>query len=215
MSDRVRYPVRHPVFAHTYARMAPKFEDKGAAQHREALLAEASGTGIEVGAGTGLNFRHYPTSVTEVLAVEPEPYLRSIAERAAADAPVPVRVVDGIAEALPAADGSFDFGVASLVLCSVRDQTRALGELFRVIRSGGELRFYEHIRAPSAGFARFQRAVDVIWPHLGGGCHTARPTERAIEDAGFRTVHSRHFTWRPTAAALPVQFHVIGRAVRP
>jgi hypothetical protein len=41
-----------------------------------------SGRVIEVGAGNGLNFVHYPATVTEVIAVEPEPHLRSIAEAA-------------------------------------------------------------------------------------------------------------------------------------
>src|SRR5437870_8771804 len=90
---------------------------KGGAEHRRELLAGASGQVIEIGAGTGLNFRHYPDTVTEVLAVEPEAYLRARAERAAQSAAVPVHVIAGTADALPAEDESFDVAVASLVLC--------------------------------------------------------------------------------------------------
>jgi ubiquinone/menaquinone biosynthesis C-methylase UbiE len=211
MSNRVR----HPIFARMYRRIAADAEAKGASEHRDELLAGLSGRVIEVGAGTGLNFDHYPGAVTEVVAVEPEPYLRAAADEEAASATVPVTIVDGTADELPAEAGVFDAGVVSLVLCSVPSQARALGELHRVIRSGGELRFYEHVRSPQPGFARMQRVVDVVWPLFGGGCHTSRQTERAIADAGFTIEQVRHFTFRPVLCAAPVSPHVIGVARRP
>src|SRR6266536_1397103 len=161
--------VHHPIFARMYRRMAAEFEHKGVGEHRDQLLQGLSGRVVEVGAGTGLNFAHYPADVTEVVAVEPEPYLRDAAERAANDAAVSVTVLDGTADELPGRDGEFDAGVASLVLCSVPNPTSALGELFRVIRPGGELRFYEHVRSSSPGFARAQRVLDLVWPCFGGG----------------------------------------------
>jgi len=117
--------VHHPVFSRVYARMASEFEAKGAAVHRDELLAGLSGRVIEIGAGTGLNFNHYPADVTEVIAVEPEPHLAAIARTAAREAPAPVAVVDGEADRLPSEDAAFDAGVASLVLCSVPDPSRA------------------------------------------------------------------------------------------
>ncbi|PYO38343.1 MAG: hypothetical protein DMD86_00335 [Candidatus Rokuibacteriota bacterium] len=90
----------------------------------------------------------------------PESRLRSLATRAAATASIPVRVVDGLGESLPMDDASFDAGVASALLCTVADPARVLSELFRVIRPGGELRFYEHVRASSLGLALIQRIVD-------------------------------------------------------
>jgi ubiquinone/menaquinone biosynthesis C-methylase UbiE len=211
MSSRVH----HPIFARVYRRIAAEAEGKGASEHRNELLAGLAGRVIEVGAGTGLNFDHYPSTVTEVVAVEPEPYLRAAAEEAAAQASVPVTIVDGISDDLPVEAGSFDAGVASLVLCSVPSQPSALAELFRVIRPGGELRFYEHVRSSKPGFARAQRALDLVWPWFGGGCHTSRDTERAITEAGFTVEQVRHFTFRPALCAAPVSPHVIGVARRP
>src|SRR5690348_3315530 len=89
--------VHHPIFARMYERMAPAFDAKGAAEHRQELLEGVSGRAIEVGAGTGLNFKYYPSTVTEVLAVEPEPRLREAAHAAAQEARVRVTVVDGTA----------------------------------------------------------------------------------------------------------------------
>lgn len=80
-----------------------------------------------------------------VIAVEPEPHLRGLAHAAAREAPVPVEVQAGTAERLSLGDASCDVAVASLVLCSVSDQAEVLAEMRRVLRPGGELRFYEHV----------------------------------------------------------------------
>lgn len=207
--------VRHPIFARLYSRMAIRAEKEGTADHRDEALAGLTGRVIEIGAGSGLNFAHYPSTVTEVLAVEPEPHLRVLAERAAQNVRLPIRVVDGTADALPADDGEFDAGVASLVLCSVPSQPHALAELRRVIVSGGELRYYEHIRSQDAKEARLQDRVDWLWPHLGGGCHPNRDTEAAIRVAGFTVQESHPFRFRPCALLAPVAPHVIGTAIRP
>ena len=207
--------VHHPVFARLYGRMAESFEAKGNAEHRDELLAGLTGRVIEVGAGTGLNFGHYPASVTEVVAVEPEPYLRAKAEEAATSAQVSITVLDGTADRLPADDASLDAGVASLVLCSVPDPAAALAELRRVIRPDGELRFYEHVRADSPRLARWQDRLDVVWPRVGGGCHANRATVETIETAGFTVERSRRFTFRPSALVTLTSPHAIGVARRP
>jgi ubiquinone/menaquinone biosynthesis C-methylase UbiE len=206
----------HPVFARMFARMSERMEDAGAREYRREMLEGLAGRVIEVGAGNGLNFRHYPETVTEVVALEPEPYLRERARKAAAEAPVPIDVTDGVADDLPAGEAAFDAGVASLVLCSVPDQASALAELFRVIRPGGELRFFEHVAARSPGLARLQRTVDrLFWPRVGGGCHTHRDTAAAIERAGFTIEEIRRFPFRVCILTAPVTPHIVGRARRP
>lgn len=152
--------VHHPLFARLYLRMASGRKAHGEDEYRRRLLAGLSGRVIEVGAGNGLNFPFYPTAVDRVLAVEPEPLLREAATNSAAEAPVPVQVVDGVSGRLPADEGSLDAAAASLVLCSVPDQHRALEEFRRVIRPGGELHFYEHVVATRPMAARLQRLAD-------------------------------------------------------
>jgi ubiquinone/menaquinone biosynthesis C-methylase UbiE len=133
--------------------------------------------------------------VTEVVAVEPESYLRSRAEEAAGSAPIPRTILDGTADALPVPDAAFAAGIASLVLCSVPDQPSALAELRRVIRPGGELRFFEHVVSKRSGPARVQRIADrTIRPFVTGGCHVARDTLAAIEAAGFVSERSERFS---------------------
>ncbi|MBI4470031.1 MAG: class I SAM-dependent methyltransferase [Acidobacteria bacterium] len=215
MTERDRR-AHHPIFARLFARMSLAALAKGQADHRRELLTGLAGRVIEVGAGNGLNFAFYPISVTEVVAVEPEPYLRSLALDAARAAPVPVVVTDGLAEELPARDSYFDAGVASLVLCSVRCPADALSELLRVIRPGGELRFYEHVRADSARLATLQRMVDgLFWPRIAGGCHTSRDTRANLQNAGFKVEIHRGFPFRPCFLLAPVSPHILGVARRP
>jgi ubiquinone/menaquinone biosynthesis C-methylase UbiE len=208
-------PVRHPLFARFYSSMSVGMEKKGVAEHRERLLRDAAGRVVELGAGNGLNFARYPATVSEVVAVEPEPYLRERAVHAALAAPVPIRVVDGTAARIPAEDASFDVGVASLVLCSVPDPGAALAELRRVIKPGGELRFYEHVRADNPKWARRQRRVAPVWIRCGGGCHPDRATEEAIVDAGFEVEQIDRFLFAPVFLAKVTAPYVLGTARRP
>lgn len=203
---------RHPIFARCYARMSPGMERGGMAEYRAELLAGLAGEVIEVGAGNGLNFAHYPPQVTRVLAVEPEPYLRAAARANAEAAAVPIEVVDGVAERLPAADGAFDAAVCTLVLCSVRDQRAAIAEIRRVLRPNGELRFLEHVRAAGPGLRRVQALVDAtFWPLLLGGCRTGRDTVAAIAGSAFAVEH-RDFAFPETSIPIPAKPHVIGVA---
>jgi ubiquinone/menaquinone biosynthesis C-methylase UbiE len=167
---------------------------------RDKLLAGLSGRVVEVGAGNGANFRHYPQAVEEVVAVEPEPYLRAKAEQAAREASVPVRVLDAVAGELPVESGSVDGAVASLVLCTIPDAAEALMEIRRVLKPGGDLRFLEHVRSDEPRKARVQRISDRsgIWPLLGGGCHCSRDTLAVIRDAGYDVERVDSFSLGPS-----------------
>lgn len=207
--------VRHPIFARMFDRMSEREERLGQAEHRRAMLDGVAGRVVELGAGNGINFRHYPAGVGEVVAVEPEPYLRKRAEEAASHATVPVTVVDALGGALPFEDGSFDAAVASLVLCTVPDQPAVLSDLFRVVRPGGELRFYEHVRAADARRSRVQDAITPVWRRLGGGCHPNRDTGAAIEAAGFSIESCQTVSFSPCFICAPAARRIIGTARRP
>lgn len=208
--------VRRPLFANVlYPRFRKAAQEHGEDRYREQLLDGLTGRVLELGCGDGAHFRLYPESVSELVGLEPEQTLRERARKAAAGARCPVRVVPGFAEALPFGAGEFDAAVAALVLCSVRDQETALAELMRVIRPGGALRFFEHVRADARLHAAAQLAVQPAWSRLGGGCHLARDTEQAIRDAGFEIERCEHFEFAPKFLQRLGGPHILGVARRP
>jgi ubiquinone/menaquinone biosynthesis C-methylase UbiE len=209
MSDLSRF--QHPRFARMYDQISAESELRGTAEHRDRVLAGLTGRVIEIGAGNGLNFGHYPDTVAEVVAVEPDDTLRTMAEAAADRASVRVRVVAAHATTLPADDASFDAAVASLVLCSVPDVGGTLAEIRRVLKPDGELRFFEHVRSKHPVFGTLQDAVSPLWSRAGGGCHPNRNTAAAIEAAGFAIEQIDRFSYAPLRF-FPKFAHILGRA---
>ncbi|MCX4834058.1 class I SAM-dependent methyltransferase [Streptomyces sp. NBC_01016] len=210
-----RDAVRHPVFARYYAQVVERVEPVMAPIRRE-LVAGLSGRVLEIGAGTGIGFGHYPTTVSEVVAIEPERSLRRIAVDAAQRVDVPVDVVPGAAEALPVKSEAYDAVVLSTVLCSVRNVERSLGEVWRVLRPGGEVRFFEHVRAPGCGMRLVQGALDrTLWPLCVGGCHLRRDAIGSLRAAGFELGDHRALTMPGHGPRQPMSYCVLGTARRP
>ena len=207
--------ISHPLFARFYARVSPAMDAGGIAARRRQLLEGLTGAVIEIGAGNGLNFAHYPAEVTRVLAVEPDPFLRRVAHDSAVSAPIPVEVTDGVAEELPAGDAAFGAAVATFVLCTVASQQTVLREIHRVVRPGGQLRLLEHVRAGSPGWRRAQRLLDMtIWPAVCGGDHTGRDTAAAVRAAGFTIERLDRFRFPDMRLTLPTSPHLSAIASR-
>ena len=202
----------HPIFAWGYAKLGPRMDRHGTAERRRALLLRATGRTVEVGAGTGLNLRYYPSTVSEVFAVEPDRSMFRYLVAALPDASVPVRLKRAPAEALPIEEASADTVVMSLVLCSVFDMHAALAEARRILKPGGRLLFFEHVRSENARLARRQDRFERPWGWLGGGCHPNRGTLAAIGLAGFQLQEVERFDEPGAMLAKP---HILGWATRP
>jgi SAM-dependent methyltransferase len=205
---------RDSSFGRSFARVGPRMDARGATEHRRRLVAAAHGVVIEIGAGYGATFPFYPSAVSGVLALEPDPTLRALALAAASRAPVPVTVKDGVAEALPAADASADVVVSSLVLCSVADQAFALAEVVRVLRPGGLLLFYEHVRSAHRVLGAAEDLVTPLWSRVAGGCHPNRDTAAVIAGAGLTVQGLERFGFS-VLPGNPRLAHILGVASKP
>lgn len=210
MTDKT---VDNPFFARVWKTLS-RSEPKALRRLRRDNLAGLSGRVLEIGAGTGTNFAFYPSTVTEVVAIEPECHLAEMARSAAAQAPVPVTVTSDTAEKFSSTE-PFDAVVCSLVLCSIDQPDTVLRQLFSMVRPGGELRYLEHV-ADTGWRAGMQRVADAtVWPRLFGNCHTHRHTEQTIADSGFQVEVAHRELTMPAWVPLPVTEFAIGRAVRP
>ena len=204
--------LRTQFFALTYDRQIAKAEKAGLHDSRERLLAGLAGDVLEIGAGTGLNLPCYGPAVTSLTLTEPQtPMLRRL-ERAAREHQPSAKVLRAPAEDLPFDDHTFDVAVSTLVLCGVDDQPRALRELRRVLRPGGQLVFFEHVRADDAGTARLQDRMNWL-NRILVCCDCNRPTADSIKAAGFTFARLEHTTL-PKAPKF-VRPAIVGSATAP
>ncbi|HXB63780.1 MAG TPA: class I SAM-dependent methyltransferase [Solirubrobacteraceae bacterium] len=199
------------MFAALYDRIMRRGEDRTMRERRGELLAKARGRTLEIGAGTGANIPYYPDAVEEVALAEPFEPMRRQLERKLRQSGKSASILDASAETLPLDDESVDTVVSTLVLCTVDFPDRALAEIARVLRPGGQLLFIEHVRSHSSRAARWQDRLETPWRHFAAGCRCNRDTVSSIAAAGFTTEHD-DAQWKgvpPIVASI-----VIGRAVK-
>ena len=176
------------LFAAVYDRMLDATERAGLAGMRSELLGTARGRTLELGAGTGLNLRHYSAAVDELVLTEPDPHMaRRLRRRVATEpgAAGSIEVVETGAESLPFGEASFDTVVSTLVLCSVEAPERATSEVLRVLRPGGSLLYLEHVRSDDPRLARWQDFLERPWGWIGSGCHPNRATGETLAASGL------------------------------
>ena len=156
-------------------------------EHRRTVVPLARGRVLEIGIGSGLNLRCYDGSrVERIWGLEPSGELRRVAGERAASTGLPVELVAGSAERIPMEDGFFDTVVTTWTMCSIPDLTRALREMRRVLRPGGQLLFAEHGLSPDSGVAVWQGRLNPVWRTLSSGCNLNRDIARFIRDGGFK-----------------------------
>lgn len=197
-------------FAWLLARLQNNYGDEIERRKRH-LLADLSGSVLEIGAGAGANLPLYPAAV-ELLLVEPNahmhPYLREAADRHQRA----FELRAGTAEHMDAADESVDCVVATLVLCSVGDPAATLREVLRVLKPGGRFVFLEHVAAPrGTRLRRWQHRLRGFWQVIGDGCTIDRDTGATIEAAGFAHCDIEHFAADNLAIVRP---HIAGVAIK-
>ena len=167
------------LFAALYDTVSRGSEAAGMREERRRLLADADGTTLEIGAGTGLNLEHYPEAVTRLVLVEPDRHMRRRLGRRLEALGRTAEIVAATAGDLPFPDATFDTAVVTYVLCSVPSQEEALAELARVLKPDGRLLFLEHVRSADPRVARRQDRIRPVYNLVG--CNPNRDTLAGIE----------------------------------
>lgn len=154
-------------------------------RYRRRVVPAAKGRVLEIGVGSGINFRFYRDDTEQIVGIDPSAALLAMAESAITATTSPVELIEASAEELPLEDRSVDAVVSTWTLCSIPDVRRALREMRRVLRPEGRLLFVEHGRAPEKNVSRWQRRITPVWRRLAGGCHLDRPIDALITESGF------------------------------
>jgi ubiquinone/menaquinone biosynthesis C-methylase UbiE len=156
---------------------------------RRRLLRDVRGGTLEIGAGTGLNLRHYDQGASPLIAldVDREGLLRARSRLPRAF------LVQASVEALPFRGDTFDTVVSFLVFCSVPHPPAGLEEIRRVLKPDGELRMLEHVRPSGRFLGWLADRLTPIWRHLAAGCHLNRRTAEVLTSAGLCSEGSQAF----------------------
>ncbi|MGM0633870.1 MAG: class I SAM-dependent methyltransferase [Pseudomonadota bacterium] len=155
-------------------------------KRRSQIVPRARGRVLEVGMGSGINLPLYdPNRVELVYGLEPSAGMRRKAQPALERSPVAVEWLDLPGEEVPLDDDSVDTVLLTFTLCTIPDWRRALQQMQRVLKPGGQLLFVEHGRSPEPRISRWQQRITPVWKPLAGGCHLDRPIDRMIREGGF------------------------------
>ena len=154
------------------------------ARWRRSVAAPATGRIIEIGAGTGLNFRHYRAGETVVATDRDLGMLRRARFRAPRSSATIV-LVAADAEGLPFRAQTFDDAVVGFALCTIPRPARAVAELRRVLSPHALLRLLEHVRVAHAAVGKLQDWATPVWRRIAGGCHLNRRTIELLTASGF------------------------------
>lgn len=159
-----------------------------------------AGEVVEIGFGSGRNVPHYPETVTRVRAVDPATAGRALAAKRVAASPIPVEYIGLDGEELPIEDAGVDHVLTTWTLCTIPNVDRALREIRRVLRPGGQLHFVEHGLATDHNVARWQNRLTPIQKRVFGGCHLNRQIDSLITTAGLTiTDLDNHYASGPKA----------------
>jgi ubiquinone/menaquinone biosynthesis C-methylase UbiE len=158
------------------------------AEQRRRALATAGGEILEIGFGSGLNLAQYPKDVHKITTVDPNVGMgrRARARIEQAGIEVDQRQLSG--EQLPFADNTFDSVVSTFTLCSINAVSRALAEVYRVLKPGGRFLFLEHGLSPDAGVSKWQRRLNWLQMRLGDGCRLDRNVRELVTAQPFTSV---------------------------
>lgn len=155
-------------------------------RHRKKILISATGKVLEIGFGTGLSLPCYPSTVSEVVGLEPNNGMLKKAKKNKSHIRK-VQIVEGVVEHLPFIEKEFDAVVSFLTLCSVINLKGAIAEIKRVLKKpGGKFYFIEHVIQPKGTLTRqLQETIQPIWGSIACGCHLNRNTIQELQTAGF------------------------------
>src|SRR5215510_14694091 len=158
-------------------------DDHRLGPHKRRLFSKIRGTTLMVAAGTGNDFKFFPPG-QDIVAIDISPKMleRAAQKVAAYQGIIELRVMD-VCE-LPFAEATFDTVVTVCTFCSVPRPVAGLRELYRVLKPGGQLLMFEHVRSKIGPFGILLDLMTPLSRRFGPDLN--RDTVGNVQKAGFR-----------------------------
>lgn len=125
---------------------------------------------LEIGVGTGENFKYYPPNARLTILDKTDVfrsfYEQSIKDHNRPDLTISDLVVNHAENMKDIPSNSFDLVVHTFFICSIDDPRKVLTEIYRVLKPGGVLIFIEHSKADSRDKQRLL-VQKIVEPCLG------------------------------------------------
>lgn len=148
---------------------------------RKELIPKSRGDVLEIGAGTGVNFRYYKSDLIDKITVVDKEINKTARKRALDN----MKFIEGDAIKLPFEDNSFDTVVETLLLCSVDGEDKAIEEIYRVLKPGGGFIHIDHTVPEGKILKDIFNLAAPIWRFFSRSCRINKTYKHSIENAGF------------------------------
>ena len=156
-------------------------------KQREKVVPLAEGVVLEIGIGSGQNLPHYNASkVTKIIGVDPDEHIWKRSEVRRNNCSIPIERIGLSGEDIPLETNQVDSVVVTYSLCTIPDPIKALFEMKRILKPGGNIYFSEHGKAPDEKVHNWQNRIDPIWKKLAGGCHSGRDIPELFRQADLK-----------------------------
>jgi len=156
-------------------------------KQREKVVPKAEGVVLEIGIGSGLNLPYYnPDKVTKIIGVDPDDHIWKRGKKRREECSIEIERIGLSGEDIPLEDNLVDCVVCTYTLCTIPDPVKALHEMRRILKPGGQILFTEHGKAPDQDVYAKQLKMDGWWGKIAGGCHTSRDIPDLFHQAGLK-----------------------------
>lgn len=178
------------LFARFYDPFMEAMEQKVLSKYRKQLLEPLQGDVLEVGSGTGINFKLYPKGC-HVIASEPSEHMLKYAQERLKMEPVEAEIElvlagvgsEELEKKVP--EEGFDAIVCTLVLCTIPEPEKAVESFKKWLKPTGKLIVLEHVHGSSKRRKLLHNVINPGWKRFAEGCHINRDTAKMLKDSGF------------------------------
>ena len=148
---------------------------------------------LEIGFGTGINIKFYPGNVKKIIGIDSNEGMIKQFKRKSSDDKIEIELLHQSGESLPFPDNSINAIASTYTLCSIKDISKALKEIYRVLKPGSKYYFLEHGLADNPKTQKWQHRLNPIQNIWSGGCNLNRDIKSLINNAGFNIPELKNY----------------------